>query len=514
MEGFIFECPECGHHITEQDFKNKEQILSKLKTIFDQHKDSYIKILKKELTSDFEKSFNEKLEKQLALKENEFNKLKQEELDKLKDVINKQILQLNKNESELTRLLSEKETEISKIKQKEIDALKEAIINLNITVEKNKIESEKLLAEKENQFNISKQIEIKQLNDLINKQNIEISNNKANLESIIAQKENEIYQEKQKEIDALRESIAKLNNVIESNKLELNKVIAEKENEFNKAKQLELDKLNELINKQNIEISNNKANLENLLSEKEKQLLVKNEQVIVEYEDKIKTYLNQIKDLEVANATNKVIQNKTKGENFEHDVYGELLKVFEDDRVTKITSQDKKADYLQEVFLDTKVIGKIVYEVKNAEWSNAWEKKLIEDMAKQGSKYGIIVATSFNKKYPGIPFKKSDINQNIYLCDADSFIFIGQIIRSIIKIENKFENQRSITNYDEKIKEYNQWKEVQLPKLLKIFEDSFERIKENESSIIKRVDDIRIAREKMQNNALHNIREYIDNLIF
>ncbi|WP_338954879.1 DUF2130 domain-containing protein [Spiroplasma endosymbiont of Polydrusus cervinus] len=509
-----FTCPNCGYIITEEDFSKNEKILANLKSIFDKHKDIYIQNLREKLIIDLQEQQKEELSRIIAEKENQFNKIKQEELDKLNQIITNQSIELSNNKINLEKLLVEKENSINLAKQKEIDDLKEHIAKLSTLIENNKLELDKTLAEKENQFNKIKQEELDKLNQIITNQSIELSNNKVNLEKLLIEKENSINLAKQKEIDDLKEHIAKLSTLIENNKLELDKTLAEKENQFNKIKQEELDKLNQIITNQSIELSNNKVNLEKLLVEKENQLMNKQQEIILNYEKELKILNFQVEELKIANATNKVIQNKTKGENFEHEVYGELLKVFEDDKVTKITSQDKKADYLQKIITDNKKIGKIVYEVKNAEWSNAWEKKLVEDMAKQDSKYGILVATSFNKKYPGIPFKKSDENPNIYLCDADSFIFVGQILRSMIKIENKLDSQKQITNYDEKIKAFTSWKEVHLPKLIKMFEDSFMRIKEAEASITKKVDEIRIAREKMHNNALHNIREFLEEFNF
>lgn len=222
----------------------------------------------------------------------------------------------------------------------------------------------------------------------------------------------------------------------------------------------------------------------------------------------------QIHELKQANLQFKVIQNKTKGENFEHDVEAELRKTFAEDIISKITSQDKKADYLQQVKQDDKVIGRIVYEVKNAEWSNAWETKLVTDMAKQKGKYGIIVATSFNDKYKGIPFKASDTNNNIYLTDAESFYFVGHILRILIKTEYKIELLKQDDINKEKIAAFYNWKDSQLPQVHKVFEDSVKRISESEHIIIKRVDEIRIAREKILNNWVKLVKDYIDNFNF
>ncbi|WP_425379780.1 DUF2130 domain-containing protein [Spiroplasma endosymbiont of Stenodema calcarata] len=510
-----FKCPNCGYNITENNFKNNEKILTNLKILFDMHREEYISNLKTNLVIELQQSFKLELAKTLAEKEAQFEKSKQEELNTLQDIINKQKIDLSNNETNLEKLLAEKENKINIEKQTQIDELKDHIAKLTTTIENNKLELAKTLAEKEAQFEKSKQEELNKLQDIINKQKIDLSNNETNLEKLLAEKENKINIEKQTQIDELKDHIAKLTTTIENNKLELAKTLAEKEAQFEKSKQEELNKLQDIINKQKIDLSNNETNLEKLLAEKETIFLNKQKELMQNYEDEYKKLNVQITELKIANAEKRVIQNKYKGETFEQDVYGELQKAFApEDKIEKLTSQDKKADYIHEVRNNNIIIGKIVYEVKNADWSNTWEKKLIEDTAKQGAKYGILVATSFNKKYPNIPFKRSDDNSNIYISDPESFIFVGQIIRTLIKVESNLDSLRSDNKYSEKIKLFTSWKEIQLPKLMKLFEDNFKRIEESESSIIKRVDEIRIAREKMYNNWIHNIKNFIEELTF
>ncbi|AXK50890.1 DUF2130 domain-containing protein [Spiroplasma alleghenense] len=341
--------------------------------------------------------------------------------------------------------------------------------------EQNELITKQRLAEAENAFEKAKQIEIEKLKDIISKQNNDLSNLDLKHKHDLENQSHKLESESNQEISRLMTKLATLQMELESNQ--------------NLVKQARLEAEQEGLKK---------------LVEMEKSL-----------NNEIFNLNNQITDLKHANDLNKVIQNKTKGENFEHEVEAELRKVFEpQDIIEKITAMDKKADYLQTIRENEKEIGRIVYEVKNAEWSNAWEKKLTEDMARQKSKYGILVSTSFNKKYSGIPFKRSDENPNIYLSDPESFIFVGQILKTIIFAENKFVEEKDFEGHEEKIKIFNQWKDTQLPVLSKLFNDSFERIKSAESGIAKQVDEVRIAREKMQSHWIKNIKDYLEKLVF
>jgi len=90
----------------------------------------------------------------------------------------------------------------------------------------------------------------------------------------------------------------------------------------------------------------------------------------LELNEKIRHLEKENADLVLKNNENRVINNKIKGENFEHEVEGELRKAFgaSEDVIEKITVADKKADYLQVVRNNQrKELGRIVYEVKNAE---------------------------------------------------------------------------------------------------------------------------------------------------
>ncbi|AHI52690.1 DUF2130 domain-containing protein [Spiroplasma culicicola] len=326
------------------------------------------------------------------------------------------------------------------------------------------------------------------------------------------QKETEIQLKLSQQKSAMDKIINDLEGQIKNfesiKELEIQKRANQMANEF----QAQLNHLQEHKNSLEKQILNFENQIKTFELTKDQLILKSREELRQEYEQKFEIANKQILELEKSNSQFKVIQNKTKGENFEHDVEGELRKVFTEDIITKITSQTKKADYLQEVRIDNEVIGKIVYEVKNAVWSSTWEKKLVDDMARVESKYGILVATSFNDQYRGIPFKVSDYSPNIFLTDPDSFTFVGNIIRSLIKAEKRLQEKYENNQSSEKIKEFNNWKETTFNSVSKLFEEQFKRIEENENSIKNKIDDIRIAREKLYSNWTKVVKNFIEGI--
>ncbi|AOG60593.1 hypothetical protein SHELI_v1c06420 [Spiroplasma helicoides] len=389
--------------------------------------------------------------------------------------------QSEKSLNNLQEFLNSKKEEFKEILKKELyksfEEAKRKDIELELSKQKESFNKQISNLEKEMQLLESKkELEI---NDINKKSEIEIAKLELKINDFNKNKESEIEKAK----FSVKEEYQKL---IESN---LNKI-------------LELEKIN----------INLKANIDNIENLNKLDILREKENLRNEYENKLNMLNNQINELKEANLQFKVIQNKTKGENFEHDVEGELRKVFVNDIIEKITSQSKKADYLQTIKEENKVLGKIVYEVKNAEWSNSWEKKLIEDMTKEGSQYGILVATSFNDKYRGIPFKVSDFSSNIYLTDPDSFTFVGNIIRTLIITQARLEEKYGSNDNNEKIKRFIDWKNTTFNTISKLFEDQFKRIEDSENSISKKVDEIRIAREKIYSNWIKVVKNFIEAL--
>lgn len=505
---FEFVCPKCGHAITEAAFEKNEKILNHLSEIFKTHENDYIKELEAKLIAQYKIEQDKEIKAALIAKENELLKINQKQLDQLNQVIAAQKNKIEVSDSELQKTLAQHENKLNQEKNIEFTKLKNQITQLEKTKETQNLILEKTIATKEADLLKENQKELDKLNQIISDQKSKLENSRLELEKTLSQHENKLNQKNHDEIIALREQINQLKDEKKSQKLLLEKFVAEKETEFLKSNQDKVNQLQQIIADQKSKLENSHLELEKTLSQHENKLnQVKHSEILV--------LKDQIQMLEKANQQFKVIQNKTKGENFEHEIEIELRKTFEpEDVIAKITTQDKKADYLQEVRQDNIVIGKIVYEVKNAEWSNNWEKKLVDDMAKQNSKYGILIATSFNNKYSGIPFKRSDYNPNIYLTDSESFYFVGQILRTLIKIEYRLDNNRDKSDYNEKINQFNEWKANQLPKLDSILNESLTKIDRLADLITDRAQDIKKEKAKIYKTWIKNIKDYLDNFIF
>ncbi|WP_342268502.1 DUF2130 domain-containing protein [Spiroplasma endosymbiont of Aspidapion aeneum] len=285
----------------------------------------------------------------------------------------------------------------------------------------------------------------------------------------------------------------------------------------NKIKQIEASKTAEILNKEKdtqllfnqkikeleLKINNFESEEKNLKLKFETDLANKMLEIEKAHTNKIDSLNLQIRELEQANLRLRIIDSKSKGENFELEVEKELRKAFGYlDKIEKITTGDKKADYLQTVRNSQgKDIGKIVYEVKNAKWSDAWLPKLSVDVSNNKTKYGILVATSFNDKYKSIPFIRSDEWVNIWMSDSESFIFVGQIVRRLIEIEFDFEEKRKLLidsndskdskllkEYEEKINLISTFMTEELPKFIRSFKKQLGDIDSVKNSLNKNAD--------------------------
>ncbi|ATZ18115.1 DUF2130 domain-containing protein [Mesoplasma melaleucae] len=312
---------------------------------------------------------------------------------------------------------------------------------------------EQLNEKQATEINLVKQEMINQFNKEIEVLNISLSQK----DNLI----NKLNEQKALEIDKEKNDLSKTFNDIENDlKIKLSnkeieiKLLAEKLNlEVEKNKEVLTNYFNQEINNLKLELNKKKIEIENLNNNKE-----------LQFKTKELDYEKRIAELNLANREFKIINSKRKGENFEHEVYEDLVKAFSlFDGIEKITTGERKADYLQIIKNHKKEeIGKIVYEVKNAEWSNAWVSKLSTDVANNKTKYGVLIATSFNDKHPGLPFIRSDEYENIWITDSESFIFVGQIVRRLVEFEFEYNQKaKAFTNNsnNELLKELEKQKE-------------------------------------------------------
>ncbi|WP_339022568.1 DUF2130 domain-containing protein [Spiroplasma endosymbiont of Crioceris asparagi] len=257
--------------------------------------------------------------------------------------------------------------------------------------------------------------------------------------------------------------------------------------------------------------------IEELKALNEKQKLLK-ENEILEIKEKIRSqYINEIEELKIANAKNKLMQNKTKGENFENEVESELRKCFGMyDVIEKInvSKDNKKADFKLSIKTsDAKIIGSIIYEVKNAEWKDNWEDKLNTDMLNERGKYAILIATSINEKYKGVPFVKSERYPNIWISGPDEFVFVTQILRNMMLFENNYELQIKklkesigddqevktlIKEYEKKQQQIENFWQIEAPKAILISRKELKNIEGVSRTLISSSEKLDKAKERIE----------------
>ncbi|AVN64483.1 MULTISPECIES: DUF2130 domain-containing protein [Mesoplasma] len=395
MSDILFRCPKCGEEITRDSFKDHnsnwtviENYLVELK----QKQENEIRIqLKNELIAQMN-------DKQIA----EINLVKQEMLNNFNKQLEVLNISINEKDNLINKLNEQKTLEIDKERNAVINEFNEKIQTYELNIQKQQNIIDQLNQQKIAELNEAKSNLLNEFNNVKNSLEIKLAN-------------------KEVQIKALDE---KLNLEIEKNKEVL------------------INQFSQEINNLKLELNNKRIELENLVIQKEAESKTKELTLINDYD-------KRIADLVQANREFKIINSKRKGENFEHEVYEDLVKAFSlFDGIEKITTGEKKADYLQTIKNHKRQeIGKIVYEVKNAEWSNTWIPKLSTDAASNNTKYGILIATSFNDKYPGLPFVRSDEYENIWITDSESFIFVGQIVRRLVEFENEYNQKiKTVTN--------------------------------------------------------------------
>ena len=473
---------------------------------------------------------NKKTQQQLKIREGE---IRQDEVSKQEQVLK---IELSKIQQEHQQNLQQSQDEITKLKHQLVQENQAQALVVEQT--KNKLKEQYQDAIKNYQAEIQK-LELDQKAQL-----------KLTGEKIAALKASAV-QAKNSEIQLLTQQIKNLEKELHDQKDKESLVIQTEKQTIEKQYQ-------DQINNQQLEIQrlkqNQKAQLDlaqtNLDAQKAVIMEIKNSEIQLlnqkietlksGYDNEVKTAL-QAKELELnekihqlekekadlilKNNENRIINNKIKGENFEHEVEGELRKAFgsSDDMIEKITVADKKADYLQIVRnSQRKELGRIVYEVKNAEWSDKWEAKLVVDTAQQKAQYGILVATKFNDKYHDVPFVKSSENDHIYLTDGDSFVFVAQILRRMMENENYYRqkvkelstNEKNVllSKYEKEHEALEQFLIEKLPGFKKKFETQLEAILKVGHTLNKQVNILETAHNTLQKEYTKRIAEELQKI--
>ncbi|ATG97496.1 DUF2130 domain-containing protein [Mesoplasma lactucae] len=408
----------------------------------------------------------------------------------------------------LEELMGHNQEALSKYLNLRVDDLlktKEAEIRKDEISKQEQIRKATILEEQQ-KFVKEKQVELDKNQELLN----QIKSLEAELDNKVKIKASEIDKQYQEKLALNNMDIQKLKLELKSEQEKAKINLENKEKELNQTNEINNQNQKAKLEQQIADL-NNKLEQEKLSFEDKKNLALQKQEA---------EYNKQINELQQAINANRLIHSKTKGENFEHEVEGELRKAFGfNDSIEKITDRDgEKADYLQIVKDNNNhELGRIVYEVKNAEWKDTWINKLETDAAKKKSKYGILVATSFDEKFHDVPFVKADGKDGIYISDPQSFIFVAQILRKMIEIEAEKENilakslnqdtEQIVNECKRKLEALEDFSVSKLPALKKKLDTQLEDISKVSKSLIKHSDTLDKAERNLRSSVFDKINE-------
>ena len=144
------------------------------------------------------------------------------------------------------------------------------------------------------------------------------------------------------------------------------------------------------------------------------------------------------------------------------------------------------------------------------------------DTAQQKAQYGILVATKFNDKYHDVPFVKSSENDNIYLTDGDSFVFVAQILRRMIENENYYrqrvkelgtnEKNALLSKYEKEHGALEQFLAEKLPGFKKKFDTQLDLILKVGHTLNKQVDILEKAHNSLKKEYTKRIAEELQKI--
>ena len=162
------------------------------------------------------------------------------------------------------------------------------------------------------------------------------------------------------------------------------------------------------------------------------------------------------------------------GEGSELDLYDELRRAFEFDRIHRVPKGVNGADVIHEVVNNGKVCGKIIYDAKNRDaWQNAFASKLKADKLAQGADHAILSSNKF-------PKDKSQIHcqDNIIIANPMRVLAIVEILRDQLirmhelRVSNEERGSKTVELYafitSEPFKQLVEQVEAQARKMLEL----------------------------------------------
>ena len=189
-----------------------------------------------------------------------------------------------------------------------------------------------------------------------------------------------------------------------------------------------------------------------LLEDREK--IKEEERQRIEDEHKLKDLENFKKMQDVLKANEELKRKleqgsqQTQGESLELTLEEELKKEFPQDTISEVKKGVKGADLLQEVVdILNRNCGTIIWESKNAKWSDIWISKLKEDQRQAKADLAVLVSVNLSEdlKQKGMGFKNG-----VWICNPSNFILLAMSLR--FNLVNIYHEKQNGVNVDEKMK--------------------------------------------------------------
>jgi len=119
---------------------------------------------------------------------------------------------------------------------------------------------------------------------------------------------------------------------------------------------------------------------------------------------------------------------QAQGEVGELAVRDALTRAFPSDQLEEILAGARGADWLLRVQKGNEEIGKIIFEVKNAQnWSNSWINKLKQDQATKGAQFAVLITTVFPAQ-----MTKADLREGVWVCGFHEYLLITRALRETL----------------------------------------------------------------------------------
>ena len=192
-----------------------------------------------------------------------------------------------------------------------------------------------------------------------------------------------------------------------------------------------------------------------------KKKLLENEEIIRNEARKKALEEHQLKDVEkekliqdlkksLEDAQKKANQGsqQIQGETLELTIENKLKEEFPQDTISEVKKGVRGADVLQTVIdkLNRKC-GTIIWESKNAKWSDTWLPKLKEDQRQAKADLAVLVSVSLPED---LKDKGMGFSNGIWICNPTNFVLLAMSLR--FNLVNIFYEKQNAVGVDEKMK--------------------------------------------------------------